>query len=109
MQTQLKHFYQMAIVLMSVVLTTAGGVGCKKTVPAISFSRLRALPPFQASVQKIEISDFREKGIVVAIVLSKADGSKIHVMQVNASTQDVAFAKSLTQGQSYAFPSAMHK
>jgi hypothetical protein len=89
---------------LSLPLLIAGlAVSCTKNTNAISLSSVRSGAPFTATVEEVQLSDFREKGMLVLISLRRPDASELQIMQASASTQEVAFARSLQRGQSYEF------
>lgn len=96
----LRGFY----LLLSILVIS---VSCKETIPGLSIAQAKAAPPFQATVTDIHLTDFGERGLVLSISLRKADGSKLAILQVPASTQDVALAQSLRKGVKYDFPKVL--
>jgi hypothetical protein len=92
---------------LALFLVAGLAVSCSKNTRAVSFASIRNGAPFTAAVEEVQLSDFREKGMLVLISLRRPDGSALRIMQVSASTQEVAFARSLQRGQSYQFPTAL--
>jgi hypothetical protein len=79
-------------------------VSCSKTHPALTLAQVRSTTPFKATVEEVQLNDLRDKGVLILISLRKQDGSELRIMQVSATTQDVATAQSLVKGQLYDFP-----
>jgi methionine-rich copper-binding protein CopC len=92
------------LILALLLLVLGFCVSCSKSHPALTLAQVRSTTPFKATVEEVHLSDFRENGVVLLISLRKQDGSELRIMQVSATTQDVAAAQSLVKGQLYDFP-----
>ena len=71
---------------------------------AISLEELRGTTEFNARVEVIDVTETPTSGVLVTVVFTKADGSRIGIGEFPADDLLVEFAGSLEEGKTYKFP-----
>ena len=94
--------------LLAVILTASLALSQSRQYPVVPLAKLRQMAPFQAQVDQVMVFDpqkmkiFREPE--VWIWLKMTDDSRLTVVVPAATTQHIAFARSLQLSNIYSFP-----
>jgi len=86
--------------------------GCTKKRRGYSFSQIKQMPQFAATVTDIRILDYAEfkdhpkpgESFIIIVGLRTSDSREFSILQTRANSNHAAFAAQLSVGRSYRFP-----
>ena len=86
--------------------------GCTRTRRGYSFSEIKQMPQFTATVTDIRILDLAEfkehprhgEKFLIVVGLKTSESVKLSILQHPATSNHAAFARQLTVGRTYTFP-----
>ena len=94
--------------ILAAVLIVSTALSQSRQYPVVSLARLRQMAPFEAQVDQVMVFDPKQIKIFptpeIWIWLKSTGGTRLTVVVPDATTQHIAFARSLQLSNTYSFP-----